>query len=205
VHRRNGSGPPLFQHAGARKVNIGDRGQDGDPSGDLQSCFRCALDEPTNRRGRGATGQQHGRAKNVTDDDKCDGNPQCDPVIAPDGRTLFYLDRLPPGVFGVSGTSKLMQVPVDGGKEAVVLDGVRFGLWSVTQDGIVFLTVGPDADEIAFYGFSDRGVRRLGTLPFRASRIAGLGRLPASWDGRWLLVSATDVWESNIMVVDGVR
>ena len=95
--------------------------------------------------------------------------------------------------------------PVAGGKEAVVLDRVRFGLWSVTQDGIVFLTVGADADEIDFYGFGDREVRRLGTLPFRASRIAGLGGLTASSDGRWVLVSTTDVWESDIMVVDGVR
>jgi Tol biopolymer transport system component len=127
------------------------------------------------------------------------------PQQGPDGRTIFYLDRLPAGIFGVNGTSRLMQVPVAGGKEAVVLDRVRFGLWSVTQGGIVFLTVGADADEIDFYRFGDREVRRLGTLPFRASRIAGLGGLTASWDGRWVLVSTTDVWESDIMVVDGVR
>ena len=127
------------------------------------------------------------------------------PQQAPDGRTLYYLDRPSPGTFGVTGTSRLMQVPVAGGKEAAVLDRVRFGLWSVTQDGIVFLTVGPDADAIDFYGFGDRAVRRLGTLPFRASRIAGLGGLTASWDGRRVLVSTTDVWESDIMVVDGVR
>jgi dipeptidyl aminopeptidase/acylaminoacyl peptidase len=127
------------------------------------------------------------------------------PRQEPDGRTLFYLDRTPAGAGGVSGTSRLMQVPVAGGKEAVVLDRVRFGLWSVTRDGIVFLTVGADADEIDFYGFGDREVRRVGTLPFRASRIAGLGGLTASWDGRWVLVSTTDVWESDIMVVDGVR
>jgi hypothetical protein len=72
------------------------------------------------------------------------------PRQAPDGRTLFYLDRPPAGIFGVSGTSRLMQVPVTGGTETVVLDRVRFQLWSVTQDGIVFLTVGADADEIDF-------------------------------------------------------
>ena len=127
------------------------------------------------------------------------------PREAPDGRTLFYLDRLPAGAFGVTGTSRLMQVPVAGGKEAVVLDGVRFGLWSVTKDGIVFLTVEADADDVDFYEFGDRGVRRLGTLPFRVSRIAGLGGLTATWDGQSVLVSTTDVWESDIMVVDGVR
>ena len=127
------------------------------------------------------------------------------PQQGPDARTLFYLDRAPADAGGLSGTSRLMQVPVAGGQEAVVLNRVRFGLWSVTQDGIVFLTVGADADEIDFYGFGDRDVRRLGTLPFRASRIAGLGGLTASWDGRWVLVSTTDVWESDIMVVEGVR
>jgi hypothetical protein len=67
------------------------------------------------------------------------------------------------------------------------------------------VTVGEDADVIDVYGFGDRKVRRLGTLPFRVSRIAGLGGLTASWDGRWVLVSETDVWEGDIMVVDGVR
>ena len=57
------------------------------------------------------------------------------PQQAPDGRTLFYLDRPPAGAGGLSGTSRLMQVPVAGGKEAVVLDRVRFGLWSIELDG----------------------------------------------------------------------
>ncbi len=98
-----------------------------------------------------------------------------------------------------------MSVPTAGGAESVVLDGARFGLWSATENGIVFLTIGPDADAIDLYRLHDRTTQRLGTLPFRVSRIAGLGRLTVSRHGRWALVSATDAWESDIMVVDGVR
>jgi WD40-like Beta Propeller Repeat len=128
-----------------------------------------------------------------------------DALESADGQTLFYLDRPPPGAGGTSGTSRLMSVPVGGGAEAVVLDRVRLGLWSPTNDGIVFLTIGPDADAIDFYGFRERTTRRLGTLLFRASRVAGFGRLTTSRDGRWALVNATDMWESDIMVAEGVR
>jgi len=132
-------------------------------------------------------------------------NGGAQPKEGPDGRTIFYLDRIPKGSGGFSGTSRLMQVPVDGGEETPVLESIRFGLWAVTQAGIVFLTTTPTADAVDFYGFSDRKVRRLGSLPFRVSRIAGLGCLVASRDGRSVMVSATDLWESDIMVADGVR
>jgi hypothetical protein len=82
---------------------------------------------------------------------------------------------------------------------------VRLSLWSPTLDGIVFLTIGPDADAVDSYRFRDRMVQRLATLPVRVSRIAGLGGLTASRDERWVLVSTTDAWESDIMVAEGVR
>ena len=127
------------------------------------------------------------------------------PREAPDGRMLFYVDHPPPGAGGTSGTSRLMKVPVDGGEEVVVLDRVRFGLWAVTDAGIVFTTIERDQDVLDFYGFRDRLVRRLGALPFRFSRIAGLGGLTVSRDGRWALASVTDRWESDIMVAEGLR
>ena len=124
---------------------------------------------------------------------------------APDGRTLYYLDRTPPGAGGVSGTSRLMQVPTDGGDEAVVLEGVRFGLWSVTDQGIVFVTIAPAFDALDLYAFADRRVHRIGVLPHRVSRIAGLAGLDVSRDGRSALINVTDHWESDIMVADGIR
>jgi Tol biopolymer transport system component/DNA-binding winged helix-turn-helix (wHTH) protein len=126
------------------------------------------------------------------------------PREAPDGRTLFYLNP-PPYTGGTSGVSRLMQVPVEGGKEVAVLDHVRLGLWAVTDRGIVFTTIESEQDVLDFYGFRDRLVRRLGALPFRFSRIAELGGLTVSGDGRWALASVTDRWESDIMVAEGVR
>jgi Tol biopolymer transport system component len=126
------------------------------------------------------------------------------PREAPDGRTLFYLNP-PPYVGGTSGVSRLMQVPVEGGAEIVVLDRVRLGLWAVTDTGIIYTTIEREQDVLDFYGFRDRVVRRLGALPFRISRIAELGGLSVSRDGRWALASVTDRWESDIMVAEGVR
>jgi len=128
-----------------------------------------------------------------------------EPKLGPDGQTLFYLDRAPSGPGGVSGSSTLKSVPVGGGAEVAVLDGVRLGLWSVTDRGIVFLTIEPESDAIDFYDFNDRKVRRLGRLPFRVSRYAGLGMLDVDRDGRWALVSVTDQWESDIKVANGFR
>jgi Tol biopolymer transport system component/DNA-binding winged helix-turn-helix (wHTH) protein len=126
------------------------------------------------------------------------------PREAPDGRTIFYLNP-PPYAGGTSGASRLMQVPVEGGQEVVVLDRVRLGLWAVTDSGIIFTTIEGEQDVLDFYGFRDRVVGRLGALPFRFSRIAELGGLTVSRDGRWALASVTDRWESDIMVAEGVR
>ena len=113
-----------------------------------------------------------GRAEQVTRQ----GGAQ--PQLGPDGQTLFYLDLASSGPGGVSGSSTLKSVPAGGGEEVTVIDGVRFGLWSVTDRGIVFVTIEPESDAIDFYAFGDRKVRRLGRLPFRVSRYAGLGQLP---------------------------
>ena len=128
-----------------------------------------------------------------------------EPKLGPQGQTLFYVDHPPSGTGGVSGSSKLKMVPVGGGEEVTVLDGVRLGLWSVTDRGIVFLTIEPQSDAIDFYDFSNRKVRRLGRLPFRVSRYAGLGMLDVDRGGRWALVSVTDQGESDIKVADGFR
>lgn len=126
------------------------------------------------------------------------------PRESPDGRMLFYLNP-PPYAGGTSGVSRLMQVPVEGGEETVVLDRVRFGLWAVTDTGIVFATIDTEHDALDCYAFRERAVRRVGVLPFRFSRIAGLGSLTVSHDGRWALANVTDRWESDIMVAESGR
>jgi hypothetical protein len=44
-------------------------------------------------------------------------------------------------------------------------------------------------------------------VPFRFGSLEspGLGGLTVSRDGRWALASVTDLWESDIMVAEGVR
>ena len=128
-----------------------------------------------------------------------------EPKLGPDGQTLFFLNRPPPGPGGVHGSSTLKSVPIGGGAEVSVLEGVRFGLWSVTDRGIAFVTIEPEWDAIDFYSFGDRKVSRLGRLPFRVSRYLGLGTLHVDRVGRWALVSVTDQWEGDIKVADGFR
>ena len=99
----------------------------------------------------------------------------------------------------------MMKVSADGGEEVVVLDAVRLSLWRVVEQGIVFVTVEPQADAIHFYSFSDHQARRLGTLPFRVSRVAGYAGLAVSPDGRLALLNATDNIRADIMVADRFR
>ena len=127
------------------------------------------------------------------------------PIEAPDGSTLYYLARPPSGVSGVSGTTRVMQVPIDGGEERAVTEEVRFGLWSVLDEGIVFVSIEPDADALDVYEFATRQRRRIGILPQRVSRVATLAGLAVAPDGRSAIVTVTDRWESDIMVADGFR
>jgi Tol biopolymer transport system component len=127
------------------------------------------------------------------------------PMESPDGDTLYYLARPPRGVSGVSGTSRVMRVPVDGGEERAFVEEVRFGLWSVTNEGIVFVSIEPDADALDVYEFATHQRRRIGVLPQRVSRVAGLAGLAVAPDGRSAIVTVTDRWESDIMVADGFR
>ena len=109
------------------------------------------------------------------------------PQLGPDGQTLFYLDRAPPGPGGVSGSSTLKAVPVGGGEEVTVIDGVRFGLWSVTDRGIVFVTIEPEADAIDFYAFGDRKVQPARPASVSCIPVPGLGSSPSTGtaDGHW--------------------
>ena len=71
------------------------------------------------------------------------------------------------------GTARLMRVPVAGGREELVLKGIRPFLWSVTDTGIVFVTREPDFDAIDVYRFSDQRVARVGRLGFRYRGASG--------------------------------
>ena len=119
-----------------------------------------------------------------------------------DGRYLFYIDRPPAGV-AAGGTARLMRLPLGGGQEELVLEGVRPFLWSVTDTGIVFVTRAPDFDAIDVYRFSDRQVARVGRLGFRIPGI--YTHMTVSRDGRWALATKLVRNDSDLMRVDNFR
>jgi Tol biopolymer transport system component len=118
---------------------------------------------------------------------------------SPDGQSLYYLDHYP----GQNGTARLMRAGVDGGQESVVLDGVRPLLWSVTNNGIVFVTRESDFDALDVYRFSDQLVARLGRLGFRIPSI--YTQMAVSRDGRWALATEMVRFDADLMLLDNFQ
>ena len=129
-------------------------------------------------------------------------NGSFEPRESPDGRYLFYLDR-PPAGLAVGGTARLMRLPLGGGHEEPVLEGVRPFLWSVTDTGIVFVTREADFDAIDVYRFSDQRVTRVGRLGFRIPGI--YTHMTVSRDGRWALATKMVRFDSDLMRLDNFR
>ena len=125
-----------------------------------------------------------------------------EPRESPDGRYLLYLDRYPGGL-AIGGTARLMRLPLAGGQEEVMIEGVRPFLWSVTENGIVFVTREPNFDAVDMYRFTDQRVARLGRLGFR---IPGtFTHMTVSRDGRWALATEMVRFDSDLMLLDNFR
>ena len=112
-----------------------------------------------------------------------------------DGRVLYFVRS--------DDAPGLWSMPVDGGAESLVLEGVRQHAWSVVEDGIVFIA-GPAPDAVSdvwFFNVSTKARTQLTRLPagFRSSGFS------ASRDGRTVLWAQSDVVTSDIMVVDNWR
>jgi Tol biopolymer transport system component len=123
-----------------------------------------------------------------------------EPRESSDGRYLFYLDRHPGGA-PIQG--RLMRIPLGGGHEEPVLERVRPFLWAVTDTGIVFVTREPDFDAIDAYRFSDRRTTRAGRLGFRIPGI--YTHMTVSRDGRWMLATKIERFDSDLMRLDNFR
>jgi Tol biopolymer transport system component len=123
-----------------------------------------------------------------------------EPRESSDGQYLFYLDRHPGGA-PIQG--RLMRVPLGGGHEEPVLERVRPFLWAVTDNGIVFVTREADFDAIDTYRFSDRRTTRLGRLGFRIPGI--YTHMTVSRDGRWMLATKMERFDSDLMRLDNFR
>ena len=125
-----------------------------------------------------------------------------EPKESPDRRYLFYLDRHPAGL-PTDGTARLMRLPLGGGQEELMLDGVRPFLWSATDIGIVFVTRQQDFDAIDVYRFSDRRIVRVGRLGFQVSDFGT--HMSASQDGRWVAATKMVRFDADLMRLDNFR
>lgn len=125
------------------------------------------------------------------------------PFESPDGEYLYYVDRVAPAeLTRPTGTAKLMRVPVGGGPETPVLDGLTPFWWSMADSGIFFLSREPEFDAIDHYAFSDRKVVRVGQLAMRAGGFGG--QMSVSPDGRWALVTEHRA-QADLMLLDNFR
>jgi hypothetical protein len=125
------------------------------------------------------------------------------PQESPDSKFLYYVDDLPPvQQTRPRGTVKLMRVPIGGGPESVVRDGLSPFWWSVTNIGIYFISTGPEFDAIDRYAFSDGKVSRIGRLAAPAGIFGG--QMTVSPDGHWALVTQQR-GHSELMLLDSVQ
>ena len=125
-----------------------------------------------------------------------------EPQESPDGRFLYYLDRAP-NYGDIALPARLMRTAVGTANPTVALDNVRAFYWAVAETGIFILALEKDFDWLDFYDFASGERKRLGRLPWRASRLCG--RIAVSLDGRWLAANHLDRLDSNLMLVENFR
>ena len=123
-------------------------------------------------------------------------NGGVEPIESIDGQWIYYLQPQ---------SENLKRVPISGGEETVVLQGLAPGHWAVTEKGIFFMTSDGPTDTLDLYNPSDGKVTRFGRLPFQVTRIGTIGRITVSRDGRWALTLQTERWAKDISLVDNFR
>ncbi len=103
--------------------------------------------------------------------------------------------------------SSLWKVPVGGGEETQVLESVRAPNFSVTPQGIYFIQA-PDTDEpgwsflIRFFDFATGRATTIHSLPSGVRADHGLTVSP---DGRSILYTQLDQFQSDLMLVENFR
>jgi hypothetical protein len=117
-----------------------------------------------------------------------------------DGRFLYFLDH-PQNWMADKAT--LMRIPVEGGEPSKILEGIRGTLWSLTRQGIFFVTRGGHADTVNLYRFEDGKVAPVGRLPFQISGSASC--LAVSEDGRWLLTNQMNRRDTDLMLIENFK
>ncbi|MGQ0639841.1 MAG: hypothetical protein ACT4P6_03575 [Gemmatimonadaceae bacterium] len=115
---------------------------------------------------------------------------------SPDGRLLYFVRGADvPGVW---------TVPVDGGRETLVLADVREGFWAVADKGIYFVIRTPAGQgketPLKFFDFASATVATVASLP-TAERNLSPG-FSASRDGRFMIWTQLDNSIRDLMLID---
>jgi Tol biopolymer transport system component len=135
-----------------------------------------------------------GQAVQITRDGGTEPIESLDPAI------IFYVD------VRAGGPWTLKQVPVRGGEEKMLLEGVPRSHWAVTEKGIFFVKWERDFDALHVFHPADRTVRMIGRLPLRVPRVGDIGRFTVSRDGRWGLTHKLDALvDGSLLMIDGFR
>ncbi|MBS1806730.1 MAG: serine/threonine-protein kinase [Acidobacteria bacterium] len=115
-----------------------------------------------------------------------------------DGKTLYYTNR-----FDLNSTS-LWQMPVTGGTESQVLERVHQGYWAVLEQGIYFLNAQANPPStIEFFSFATNRSTQLAVIEKEVTLpVPGFAVSP---DGRWLLLTLMDHYQSDIMLLESFR
>ena len=110
---------------------------------------------------------------------------------SPDGKSVYYSKGWPLPL-------SVWKIPVEGGEEKKILDGVNPGtLWTVGPRGIYFFTV---ANDLCVHEFATGKTRKLLTV----ERPVTYG-LAVSPDGQTILYTQLDVDGSDLMLVENFR
>jgi len=127
------------------------------------------------------------------------------PFESPDRKYLYYVDRItPPERIRPTGTARLMRVPVGGGPETMVLEGLTPFWWSMDETGIFFIVRNQEFDAIEHYNFSDGKVELAGRLAMPTGGFGG--QMSVSPNGRWALVTQDGQQAGiEIMLLDNFR
>ena len=119
---------------------------------------------------------------------------------SPDGRLLYFTKgRTQAG---------LWTMPVDGGAESAVLDGVRSSLWSVANDGIFFVDYNPDAPRTAhkpvkFFSLETRNTKEVASIDKEMSNASPA--FSVTRDGRSILWTQIDQRGAQLILVENFR
>jgi dipeptidyl aminopeptidase/acylaminoacyl peptidase len=124
---------------------------------------------------------------------------------SPDGKYVFYFKSLGPPP--PRGPHTLWRMPVEGGQETPILEGVYPMFFSIEKKGIYFLSLANPRsqapDVLKLYRWDSGDTVVIGELPKRVQRYPTA--LSVSPDGRYILTVHHEITGSDIMMVEDFR